>query len=167
MRLLDALGYRLVLLETVGVGQVEVEVAGRADTTVVVVNPGWGDSVQANKAGLMEIADVFVVNKADREGADATRRDLEQMLDLSGAAAADAWRPPVLTTVATAGEGVDELASTIAAHRHYAERSGLLARRRRGEGARRAACRRRAPGSRSGRGRIVGDDRGPTSPTGS
>ncbi len=130
VRLLDALGYRVVLLETVGVGQVEVEVAGRADTTVVVVNPGWGDSVQANKAGLMEIADVFVVNKADREGADATRRDLEQMLDLSGAAATDAWRPPVLTTVATTGEGVDELASTIAAHRHYAERSGLLARRR-------------------------------------
>ena len=72
-----------MLVETVGVGQVEVEIAGKADTTVVVVNPGWGDSVQANKAGLMEIADVFVINKADRKGVEETRRDLEQMLDLS------------------------------------------------------------------------------------
>ena len=85
VRLLDALGRRLILIETVGVGQVEVEVAGKADTTIVVVNPGWGDSVQANKAGLMEVADVFVINKADRAGADETRRDLEQMLDLSAA----------------------------------------------------------------------------------
>src|SRR5688572_18782322 len=83
VRLLDAVGRLLVLVETVGVGQVEVEIAGKADTTVVVVNPGWGDSVQANKAGLMEIADVFVINKADRKGVDETRRDLEQMLDLS------------------------------------------------------------------------------------
>ena len=70
-----------MIIETVGVGQVEVEIAGEADTTVVVVNPGWGDAVQANKAGLMEIADVFVINKADRAGVDETRRDLEQMLD--------------------------------------------------------------------------------------
>ena len=76
IRLLDALGHRWILVETVGVGQVEVEVAGKADTTVVVVNPGWGDSVQANKAGLMEVADVFVINKADRPGVDETRRDL-------------------------------------------------------------------------------------------
>lgn len=84
VRLLDALGRRLILIETVGVGQVEVEVAGKADTTIVVVNPGWGDSVQANKAGLMEVADIFVINKADRAGAGETRRDLEQMLTSPG-----------------------------------------------------------------------------------
>ena len=99
VRLLDALGWRLILVETVGVGQVEVEVAGKADTTVVVVNPGWGDSVQANKAGLMEVADIFVINKADRPGADATRRDLEQMLDLVPRPSGDRrscrrWRRP-------------------------------------------------------------------------
>ena len=87
VRLLDAVGRPWMLIETVGVGQVEVEIAGKADTTVVVVNPGWGDSVQANKAGLMEIADVFVINKADRKGVDETRRDLEQMLELSDLAA--------------------------------------------------------------------------------
>ena len=91
IRLLDAVGRRWVLVETVGVGQVEVEIAGKADTTVVVVNPGWGDSVQANKAGLMEIADIFVINKADRPGVDQTRRDLEQMLDLSDLGHDD-WR---------------------------------------------------------------------------
>ena len=85
VRILDAVGKPWILVETVGVGQVEVEVAGAADTTVVVVNPGWGDSVQANKAGLLEIADVFVVNKADRAGVDDTVRDLLQMLELSGA----------------------------------------------------------------------------------
>ncbi len=86
-RLLDAIGRPWTLIETVGVGQVEVEIAGKADTTVVVVNPGWGDSVQANKAGLMEIADIFVINKADRKGVEETRRDLEQMLELSDLAA--------------------------------------------------------------------------------
>ena len=95
VRLLDALGRRLILIETVGVGQVEVEVAGKADTTVVVVNPGWGDSVQANKAGLMEVADVFVINKADRVGADETRRDLDQMLDLPARRPRE-WRPPIV-----------------------------------------------------------------------
>ena len=83
VRLLDAVGLPWVLVETVGVGQVEVEVAGEADTTVVVVNPGWGDAVQANKAGLMEIADVFVVNKADRAGVADTVADLERMLSLA------------------------------------------------------------------------------------
>src|SRR3954453_10573156 len=91
-RLLAPPGHRLVLLETVGVGQVEVEVAGRADTTVVVVNPGWGEGVQANKAGLLEIADVFVINKADRDGLEETRRDLELMLELS---APRGWQPPI------------------------------------------------------------------------
>jgi LAO/AO transport system kinase len=109
---------------------VEVEIAGKADTTVVVVNPGWGDSVQANKAGLMEIADIFVINKADRKGVDETRRDLEQMLELSDLAA-DAWRPPILPVVATTGQGVPELWDAVLAHRAAIERSGELDRRRR------------------------------------
>jgi LAO/AO transport system kinase len=138
IRLLDALGHRLILVETVGVGQVEVEVAGKADTTIVVVNPGWGDSVQANKAGLMEVADIFVINKADRPGADETRRDLEQMLDLAGSAewptheSLSAWRPPIVCTVATTGDGVVELWDAVVEHRHHAAESGLLERRRAG-----------------------------------
>jgi LAO/AO transport system kinase len=129
IRLLDAVGCPWILVETVGVGQVEVEIAGKADTTVVVVNPGWGDAVQANKAGLMEIADIFVINKADRKGADETRRDLEQMLDLSDLAH-DAWRPPILQTTATSGEGVEELWNTVAQHREHSTTTGLLQRRR-------------------------------------
>ena len=129
VRLLDAIGRRWILVETVGVGQVEVEIAGKADTTVVVVNPGWGDSVQANKAGLMEIADVFVINKADRKGADETRRDLEQMLDLSDLPH-DAWRPPIVPVVATEGKGVVELWDTVLAHRDHITTSGELDRRR-------------------------------------
>ncbi len=128
-RLLDAIGRPWTLIETVGVGQVEVEIAGKADTTVVVVNPGWGDSVQANKAGLMEIADIFVINKADRKGVDETRRDLEQMLELSNLAA-DAWHPPILPVVATSGEGVIEYWSAVVAHRAAIEASGELTRRR-------------------------------------
>ena len=130
VRLLDALGRRWVLVETVGVGQVEVEIAGKADTTVVVVNPGWGDSVQANKAGLMEIADVFVINKSDRKGADDTRRDLEQMLDLSEIPPG-AWRPPIVATVATEGRGVSDLWDRINEHRDFITASGELDRRRR------------------------------------
>jgi GTPase len=128
-RLLDATGWPWTLVETVGVGQVEVEIAGKADTTVVVVNPGWGDSVQANKAGLMEIADVFVINKADRKGVAETRRDLEQMLDLSDLAG-DAWHPPILPVVATTGEGIVEYWSAVVAHRAAIEVSGELPRRR-------------------------------------
>lgn len=130
VRLLDAIGRHWILVETVGVGQVEVEVAGKADTTVVVVNPGWGDSVQANKAGLMEIADVFVINKADRPGVADTERDLMQMLDLS-ALPPDAWRPPIVPAVAPAGEGVEALWDAVLAHRGHAEESGELERRRR------------------------------------
>ena len=129
VRVLDAAGFPWVLLETVGVGQVEVEIAGAADTTVVVVNPGWGDSVQANKAGLLEIADIFVINKADRAGAEDARRDLEVMLELSGIPES-AWRPPILKTVAATGGGVDELWATIAAHRARIESDGALVRRR-------------------------------------
>jgi LAO/AO transport system kinase len=126
-RVLDAAGKPWVLVETVGVGQVEVEIAGNADTTVVVVNPGWGDGVQANKAGLLEIADLFVVNKADREGVAETIRDLEMMLDLTGEMA---WRPKVVQTVATRGEGIDELWAAIGEHREFQERTGQLERRR-------------------------------------
>ncbi len=129
VRALDAIGRRWILVETVGVGQVEVEVAGKADTTIVVVNPGWGDSVQANKAGLMEIADIFVINKADRAGADETRRDLMQMLDLSDLPE-DAWRPPILNTTGTTGDGVPELWDSVLQHREFAESTGLLAERR-------------------------------------
>ncbi|MBV1893079.1 MAG: methylmalonyl Co-A mutase-associated GTPase MeaB [Ilumatobacteraceae bacterium] len=129
VRLLDAIGRKLILVETVGVGQVEVEVAGKADTTIVVVNPGWGDSIQANKAGLMEIADVFVINKADRKGAEETRRDLMQMLDLSDLTS-DAWRPPIVATVGTTGDGVPELWEAVVEHREFAESSGQLLERR-------------------------------------
>ncbi|MFK7917854.1 MAG: methylmalonyl Co-A mutase-associated GTPase MeaB [Ilumatobacter sp.] len=129
VRALDAIGRKWILVETVGVGQVEVEVAGKADTTIVVVNPGWGDSVQANKAGLMEIADIFVINKSDRKGADETRRDLMQMLDLSDIAH-EAWRAPIIDTVGTTGAGVEELWNTVLEHRAFAESSGLLLERR-------------------------------------
>jgi LAO/AO transport system kinase len=133
IRLLDALGHHWILVETVGVGQVEVEVAGKADTTVVVVNPGWGDSVQANKAGLMEVADVFVINKADRPGVQETRRDLHQMLELSGepSAATAGWEVPIVATIASSGEGVDHLWDAIVAHREHAASTGVLERRRR------------------------------------
>jgi LAO/AO transport system kinase len=129
VRLLDAIGRKWIIVETVGVGQVEVEVAGKADTTVVVVNPGWGDSVQANKAGLMEIADVFVINKADRKGVEETRRDLMQMLDLSDLPH-ESWRPPIVATVGSTGDGVPELWDAVLAHREHAELSGQLSERR-------------------------------------
>ena len=111
---------RWCCVETVGVGQQEVAVAAATDTTVVVVNPGWGDAIQANKAGLLEIADLFVINKADRPGARETRRDLELMLDLTQLGD---WRPPIVETVATEGKGVDELWTAIGEHRaHLIER---------------------------------------------
>lgn len=128
VRVLAAAGYPWVLVETVGVGQVEVEVAAKADTTIVVVNPGWGDEVQAAKAGLLEIADVFAVNKADRPGADGTISDLQRMLMLGGTGG---WEPPVVRTVATSGDGVAELWQAVVAHRAAAVASGELERRRR------------------------------------
>jgi GTPase len=127
VRVLDAAGKPWIVVETVGVGQVEVEIAGAADTTVVVVTPGWGDGVQAAKAGLLEIADVFVVNKADRAGAADAVRDLVQMLELSGARE---WTPPVVETVATDRHGIEELAAAIASHRSHLEHDGELVRRR-------------------------------------
>jgi LAO/AO transport system kinase len=129
IRVLAAAGMQTVLVETVGVGQVEVEIAGAADTTVVVVTPRWGDAIQASKAGLLEIADIFVVNKADRDGAGETRRDLDNMLDLNPTMGG--WRPPVVLTTASSGEGVDTLWAAISEHRTYLEASGELERRRR------------------------------------
>jgi LAO/AO transport system kinase len=109
-------------------------VAGAADTTVVVVNPGWGDAVQASKAGLLEIADVFVINKADRPGVKEARRDLDHMLDLAGVLGdghgEDVWRPPVVAAVAAKGEGVEEVWEAIAAHRRHLDTTGQLQRRR-------------------------------------
>lgn len=128
IRALDSAGLPWILVETVGVGQVEVDIAQAADTTVVVVNPGWGDSVQANKAGLLEVADMFVINKADRPGADETERDLSRMLDMS---APGAWRPPVVRCAATSGEGVGEVWEAIGRHRRHLEEGGELAERRR------------------------------------
>jgi LAO/AO transport system kinase len=128
VRILEAAGMDLVIVETVGVGQAEVDVAAATDTTIVVVSPGWGDAIQVAKAGILEIADVFVVNKADREGADAAVRDLEQMLRLGPELP---WRPPVVKTAAATGEGVAELWDRIAEHRAYLEASGELERGRR------------------------------------
>ena len=129
IRTLDAVGFPWILVETVGVGQVEIEIAAEADTTVVVVNPGWGDSVQASKAGLMEIADIFVINKADRAGVAETERDLECMIELSGGSDRG-WRPRVLRTIAVEGVGVDAVWEAIAAHHTALARSGELTRRR-------------------------------------
>lgn len=128
IRVLDASGAELVVLETVGVGQAEVEVAKAADTTLVVVAPGWGDAIQASKAGILEIADVFVVNKADREGAGEAARDLRHMLHLGPELE---WTPPVVLVSSTTGEGVDELWEAMERHQKHLESDGLLDRRRR------------------------------------
>ena len=127
MRVLEAAGKDIVIIETVGVGQAEVEITDACDTTLVVVNPGWGDAVQAAKAGLMEIADVFVVNKADRQGAKDSVRELRQMLEMSDAP----WKPEIVQTVATKGEGIDDLWVAIEKHRAYQEEKGILQARRR------------------------------------
>jgi LAO/AO transport system kinase len=127
IRVLDAVGNELIVVETVGVGQAEVEITDACDTTLVVVNPGWGDAVQTAKAGLMEIADVFVVNKADRPDAKNTVRELKQMLEMSDAD----WRPEIVETIATKGEGIDDLWIAIEKHRAYQDEKGLLEARRR------------------------------------
>jgi LAO/AO transport system kinase len=134
VRLFDAVGYDPVIIETVGVGQVEVDVVGAADTAIVVVTPGMGDAVQANKAGLLEVADVFVVNKADRPGANDVRRDLDLMLDLShmtGQESSDGYRPPILMTSALTGVGATEVLEAAAAHLDHLDTTGLRAARRR------------------------------------
>lgn len=129
LRVLDAAGCDVVLIETVGVGQSEVEIAGLADTTLVLVAPGMGDAIQAAKAGILEIGDIYVVNKADRDGAEGVRRDLRNMLAL-GERVEDGWRPPITMTVAQIGQGVDEVVARIEEHRTWMEKTGELERRR-------------------------------------
>src|SRR4051794_1785775 len=129
LRVLDAAGCDVVVIETVGVGQSEVEIAGLADTTLVLVAPGMGDGIQAAKAGILEIGDVYVVNKADRDGADQVRRDLRNMLALAERTEGG-WRPPIVSTVAPTGQGVDDVVEKIEAHRAWMESSGELRTRR-------------------------------------
>jgi LAO/AO transport system kinase len=145
VKLVDAAGYDIIIIETVGAGQAEVEIARTAHTTIVIEAPGLGDDIQAIKAGILEIADIFVVNKADRDGADAAALALESMLGLNGSAAparghhgvfanvpqfddsaGENWRPPICKTVAITGEGVDELVQALEAHRAYLSDSGRL-----------------------------------------
>ncbi len=132
LRVFDAAGFDVALIETVGVGQSEVEIAAAADTTVVLLAPGMGDGIQAAKAGILEIGDVFVVNKADREGAASTARELRAMIALSDKDGDDdaQWTPPVVTSVASTGEGVMDVAEAIDAHAQWANEHGELARRR-------------------------------------
>ena len=130
IRVLDAAGFDMVLVETVGVGQSEVEVAGLADTTLVLLAPGAGDGIQAAKAGILEIGDVFVVNKADRDGADATVRDLRHMIQMGDRSAPGLWRPPVVRASAMNGDGVVEVLAGIGDHLAWMAKGGELHRRR-------------------------------------
>jgi LAO/AO transport system kinase len=129
VNVLDAIGYGVVIVETVGVGQEEVEVIRVVDTVVLVTVPGLGDDIQAIKAGVLEIADVLVVNKADRPGADETARDLAQMLSLGKLRTS--WKPPIIRTVAATGENVPQLVEAIEKHRTWASENGERDRRRR------------------------------------
>lgn len=134
LRLFDAVGFDPVIVETVGVGQVEVDVVRAADTAVVVMNPGMGDAVQANKAGLLEVADIFVVNKADRPGANDVRRNLELMLDLShmtGQESSTGYRPPIVMASALNGDGTADVWSTIELHLAHLDETGHRVERRR------------------------------------
>jgi LAO/AO transport system kinase len=128
VRILDAAGHHRIIVETVGVGQSEVEVAAQADTTVVVLAPGWGDAVQMAKAGILEVADALVVNKAERDGAHETVRDLKQMIQMG---AERAWTPPVLTTTAIDRMGIEEAWNAIDEHRTHLVSTGALQERRR------------------------------------
>ncbi|MBT2493203.1 methylmalonyl Co-A mutase-associated GTPase MeaB [Streptomyces sp. ISL-96] len=130
IRVLDAAGCDVVLVETVGVGQSEVEIASQADTSVVLLAPGMGDGIQAAKAGILEIGDVYVVNKADRDGADATARELNHMLGLGESRGPGDWRPPIVKTVAARGEGIDEVVEALEKHRAWMEERGVLSERR-------------------------------------
>ncbi|HEY2061483.1 MAG TPA: methylmalonyl Co-A mutase-associated GTPase MeaB [Amycolatopsis sp.] len=131
VRVLDAAGFDVVLIETVGVGQSEVDVVKLADTTVVLLAPGMGDGIQAAKAGVLEIADVFVVNKADRDGAEATVHDLKQMISLARRELrGPSWRQPIVRTIASKGEGAAEVVAALDAHHAWLTAHGELARRR-------------------------------------
>lgn len=132
LRVLDAAGFDIVLVETVGVGQSEVHIAGLADTTIVLLAPGAGDSIQAAKAGVLEIGDLFVVNKADRDGAPATVRDLRHMISLGMSGEPGEWRPEVVSTVAEKAQGVEDVVAAVEAHRAWMlEHDELSVRRRR------------------------------------
>ncbi|ASJ15800.1 GTPase [Thermococcus chitonophagus] len=132
IKVLDAYGCDIIFVETVGVGQVEVDIVKTADTVVLVTVPGLGDDVQAIKAGLMEIADIFVINKADREGVDATYFELSLTLDFEAEKWEKlGWRPPIIETIATTGKGVKELWKKIKEHKKYLESSGRLEEKRR------------------------------------
>jgi len=128
LAVMSAAGFPTLLIETVGVGQDEVEIAATADTVLVVVTPGWGDGIQAAKAGILEIGDVFVVNKADRTGVDDAVADLRHMLAL---AESPDWEPPIVPTIAATGDGIDDLFEAIEAHRSHLGERGLEERRRR------------------------------------
>ncbi|WP_344219177.1 methylmalonyl Co-A mutase-associated GTPase MeaB [Kribbella sancticallisti] len=130
LRVLDAAGFDVVLVETVGVGQSEVEIAGMADTTLILLAPGMGDGIQAAKAGILEVGDIYVVNKADRDGVQNVTRDLRAMLALAERAP-DAWVPPILKTVASRNEGVDEVVGAIEDRLAWMTGNGVLADRRR------------------------------------
>jgi LAO/AO transport system kinase len=130
LRVLAAAGFDVILIETVGVGQAEVEIASTADTTLVVVAPGMGDSIQAAKAGILEIADVFVVNKSDRPGAQEAVRDLRTMLAMARYGADD-WKPPIVSATASVGDGIADLADAIRRHLSWLNESGERDRRRR------------------------------------
>jgi LAO/AO transport system kinase len=130
LRVLDAAGCEVVLVETVGVGQSEVEIAGLADTTVVLLAPGMGDAIQAAKAGILEIGDVYVVNKADRDGADSTVRELGHMLSHGERRQPGDWRPPIVKTVANRGEGLEDVVAALDKHRAWLEETGHLRERR-------------------------------------
>ncbi|WP_223776809.1 methylmalonyl Co-A mutase-associated GTPase MeaB [Streptomyces sp. 135] len=136
IRVLDAAGCDVVLVETVGVGQSEVDIASQADTSVVLLAPGMGDGIQAAKAGILEIGDVYVVNKADRDGADATARELNHVLGLGESRGPGDWRPPIVKTVAARGEGIDEVVEALEKHRAWMEERGVLAERRAARAAR-------------------------------
>ncbi|WP_405488769.1 methylmalonyl Co-A mutase-associated GTPase MeaB [Streptomyces sp. NBC_00096] len=136
IRVLDAAGCEVILVETVGVGQSEVEIAAQADTSVVLLAPGMGDGIQAAKAGILEIGDVYVVNKADRDGADATARELNHMLSLGESRGKGDWRPPIVKTVAARGTGIDELVEALEKHRAWMDERGVLAQRRTARAAR-------------------------------
>ena len=129
LRILDAAGFDLICVETVGVGQAEVEIASLADTTLVILAPGMGDSIQTAKAGILEIADLFVVNKSDRPGAHEVVRDLRSMLAMASYAPG-AWKPPIVSASAATGEGVGELTGRLDAHWAWLGESGELDRRR-------------------------------------
>jgi LAO/AO transport system kinase len=129
LRVLDAAGCDVILVETVGVGQSEVEIAAMADTTLVLLAPGMGDAIQAAKAGILEIGDLYVINKADRDGADQVRRELRSMLALAERAEGE-WKPEILKTVASRGEGIEELVAAVGRHREHLGSTGELQRRR-------------------------------------